>query len=71
MSGTDHLGTLNYTALGDGARLPSRTIVGKAGAAAAGKTVYLHRGDLTKNAGFTDSAAGLVLNFGAVTQLNY
>jgi hypothetical protein len=71
VSGTDHLGTLNFTPLGDGARLQSRTFAGKAGTPGAGKTAYLYRVDLTKGAGFTDCTAGLVLNFGPVTKLDY
>ena len=40
-------------------------------AAAAGKTAYLYRVDLTEGGGITDCLAGLVLNFGPVATLRY
>jgi hypothetical protein len=68
---TDSVGNLTFTPLGNGARLQSRTFAAKAGTPAAGKTGYLYRVDLTNCAGFTECAAGLVVNFGLVASLPY
>jgi hypothetical protein len=68
---TDSVGNLTFTPLGDGARLQSRTFVAKPGTPAAGKTGYLYRVDFTNGAGFTECAAGLVVNFGPVASLPY
>lgn len=68
---TDSVGNLTFTPLGNGARLQSRTFAAKAGTPAAGNTGYLYRVDLTNGAGFTECAAGLVINFGPVASLPY
>jgi hypothetical protein len=68
---TDSVGNLTFTPLGGGARLQSRTFAAKAGTPAAGNTGYLYRVDLTNGAGFTECAAGLVVNFGPVASLPY
>jgi hypothetical protein len=68
---TDSVGNLTFTPLGGGARLQSRTFAAKAGTPAAGNTGYLYRVDLTNGAGFTECAAGLVVNFGPIASLPY
>ena len=69
---TDSVGSLQFTQLGGGARLQSRTFVAKPGTPGAGTTAYLYRVDLTQPATiFTDCLSGMVLNFGPAVTLNY
>ncbi|MGD0317301.1 MAG: hypothetical protein ABSB37_15480 [Xanthobacteraceae bacterium] len=65
---TDSTGTLQYTPLGEGAFLQSRTYPGAPGA---GTTAYEYRVDLTQATGYTECLAGVVVNFGPVVQLTY
>ena len=68
---TDSVGTLEYTPLGSGAFLQSRTYPGASGAPGAGTTAYEYRVDLTQATGYTECLAGVVVNFGPVVQLTY
>ena len=68
---TDSTGTLQYTPLGEGAFLQSRTYPGASGAPGAGTTAYEYRVDLTQATGYTECLAGVVVNFGPVVQLTY
>ena len=68
---TDTVDTLQYSPLGDGARLQSRTYEGKPGTPAAGHTAYLYRVDLTQGAGWTNCLVGLTLDFGPVAKVPY
>jgi hypothetical protein len=51
--------------------LQSRTFTGVAGTAAAGKTGYEYRLDMTQASGALQCVAGIVINFGPITQLPY
>jgi len=53
------------------ARLQSRTFMGAAGTPGAGKTGYEYRLDMTQASGSLECIAGIVVNFGPVTQLPY
>jgi hypothetical protein len=68
---TDSVGTLEYTPLGSGAFLQSRTYPGAPGTPGAGTTAYEYRVDLTQATGYTECLAGVVVNFGPVVQLTY
>lgn len=68
---TDSVGTLQYTPLGSGAFLQSRTYAGEPGTPGAGTTAYEYRVDLTQATGDTECLAGVVVNFGPVVQLTY
>ncbi len=68
---TDSVGTLEYTPLGSGAFLQSRTYPGQPGTPGAGTTAYEYRVDLTQATGYTECLAGVVVNFGPVVQLTY
>jgi len=70
---TDSLG---FVALGNldtpnTARLQSRTFGADPGTPAAGKTGYEYRLDLTQASGSLECIAGIVIDFGPVTQLPY
>jgi hypothetical protein len=67
----DSIGTMQYTPLGGGAFLQSRTYPGEAGTPAAGMTAYEYRVDLTEATGYTECLAGLVIDFGPVQTLTY
>lgn len=68
---TDSVGTLEYTPLGSGAFLQSRTYPGQPGTPGAGTTAYEYRVDLTQATGYTECLAGVVVDFGPVVQLTY
>ena len=68
---TDSVGTLEYTPLGSGAFLQSRTYAGPPGTPGAGTTAYEYRVDLTQATDYTECLAGVVVNFGPVVQLTY
>jgi len=53
------------------AYLESRTFAGAAGAPGAGKTGYEYRLDMTQASGAIQCVAGVVINFGPVTQLPF
>jgi hypothetical protein len=67
----DSVGTLQYTPLGSGAFLQSRTYPGKIGTPGVGTTAYEYRVDLTQATGYTECLAGLVVDFGPVKELTY
>jgi hypothetical protein len=67
----DSVGTLQYTPLGNGAFLQSRSYPGQPGTPGAGTTAYEYRVDLTQATGFTECLAGLVVDFGPVKKLTY
>src|ERR1700735_3376526 len=67
----DSVGTLQYTPLGNGAFLQSRSYAGQPGTPGAGTTAYEYRVDLTQATGFTECLAGLVVDFGPVKKLTY
>ena len=50
----DSVGTLQYTPLGNGAFLQSRSYAGQPGTPGAGTTAYEYRVDLTQATGFTE-----------------
>jgi len=68
---SDNVGSLQFSALGGGARLQSRTFAAKPGTPGAGNTAYLYRVDLTQGEKWTDCVAGMVINFGPITKLTY
>jgi hypothetical protein len=68
---TDSVRTLEYTPLGSGAFLQSRTYAGQPGTPGAGTTAYEYRVDLTQATDYTECLAGVVVNFGPVVQLTY
>lgn len=67
----DTVGTLQYSPLGNGARLQSRTYEAKPGTPAAGHTAYLYRVDLTQGVGWTNCLVGVTLDFGPVAKVPY
>jgi hypothetical protein len=67
----DSVGTLQYTPLGNGAFLQSRSYPGQPGTPGAGATAYEYRVDLTQATDFTECLAGLVVDFGPVKKLTY
>jgi hypothetical protein len=67
----DSTGTMEYTALGSGAFLQSRTYAGEAGTPGAGTTAYEYRVDLTSATTFTECLVGMVVDFGPVEKLTY
>jgi hypothetical protein len=67
----DSTGTFQYSALGNGALLQSRTFPGAPGTPGAGTTAYEYRLDLTNGTAFTECLAGIVLDFGPIKQLTY
>jgi hypothetical protein len=67
----DSVGTLEYTPLGSGAFVQSRTYPGEPGTPGAGTTAYEYRVDLTAATGYTECLAGLVVDFGPIQELTY
>jgi hypothetical protein len=67
----DSTGTMEYTALGSGAFLQSRTYPGAAGTPGAGTTAYEYRVDLSGATTYTECLVGLVVDFGPVKRLPY
>jgi hypothetical protein len=67
----DSIGTLRYSALGQGAFLQSRTYAAKPGTPGAGTTAYEYRVALNQGTQYTECQMGMVINFGPVKKLTY
>lgn len=72
-TGTDSSGSISIPGMAGTGKLQTRTIVGRAGTPAAGRTIYLYRVDMTQTAGPTAPycVSRLRVNFGPDVLLDY